>query len=309
MKFVIRHLSFCLLLATGSLALLLFVGCRAQVVPPDIVATATAPVQQAEPTLTPTMTPVPEPLALVVNDEGVSLAEYQAQLSQLEQADQELGIERTPEERQQMVLDELIVQTLLAQAAQREGFRADEAVVQSRLDQLVNQPGGAAAFSDWTSRMGYTPESIRSALQRSIESAWQRDRILSSVPERVEQVKARQILVRFLETAQNLYRQLEAGADFATLALQYDALTGGDLGWFPRGYLTQPDVEEAAFNLQEGDYSEIIETSFGFHIVQVIERDDNHPLSPDARLIYQQKAFVAWLDSERNSAKIEILVP
>ncbi len=44
--------------------------------------------------------------------------------------------------------------------------------------------------------------------------------------------------------------QLQAGADFATLAYRYDPLTGGDLGWFPRGVLTQPAVEEAAFSLQ-----------------------------------------------------------
>ena len=72
---------------------------------------------------------------------------------------------------------------------------------------------------------------------------------------------------------------LEAGADFTELAYEYDPLTGGDLGWFPAGYLLQPDVETAAFSLQPGQYSGIIQTSYGYHIVYVIERDSNHPLS------------------------------
>ena len=285
------------------------VGCRGEVVSPQIDFTATAPTPPIEPVPTPTITPLPEPLAVRVNEEGVLLVEYEAQMVQLQQADLELGIQRSPEEQRQMVIDELVIQALLSQGAQREGFRVNDAMVQARLDQLMNQTDGPMVFLDWAAHMGYTPESIRTALERSIEAAWQRDRILAAAPATAEQVKARQILVRFQETAQNLYRRLEAGADFATLALQYDGLTGGDLGWFPRGYLTVPEVEEAAFNLQAGEYSPIIATTFGYHIVQVIEREENQPLSPDARLVFQLKALEDWLANERNNARIEILVP
>lgn len=264
---------------------------------------------QVEALPTETITPMPEPLAMRVNGDGVIQAEFEALLVQLQLADDELGNQRSPEEQRQMVIDELIEQTLLAQAARRNGFNADDALVEIRIETLVAQTGGADAFNEWMTRMGYSPDSLRSALRRSLEAAWQRDQILASVPENVEQVRARQILVRFEETAQNLYRQLEAGVDFATLALQYDPLTGGDLGWFPRGYLTQSDVEQAAFNLQPGEYSPIIKTSFGFHIIQVVEREERHPLSSDARRMFQQKALDEWLANQRASAVVEILIP
>ncbi len=267
------------------------------------------PPGQVEPLPTDTLTPVPEPLVMRVNGEGVIQAEFDALLVQLQLADEELGIQRSPEVQRQMVIDELVDQTLLAQGARLNGFSADDALVESRIEQLAEQSGGAGAFNDWMTRMGYTPASLRSALRRSIEAAWQRDQILASVPENVEQIRARQILVRFEETANSVYRQLEAGADFATLALQYDPLTGGDLGWFPRGYLTQKDVEQAAFNLQPGEYSPIIQTSFGFHIIQVVEREERHPLSPDARLMFQQKALDDWLAAQRESAVVENLLP
>ncbi|MBN1542132.1 peptidylprolyl isomerase [candidate division KSB1 bacterium] len=71
-------------------------------------------------------------------------------------------------------------------------------------------------------------------------------------------------------TAVDLLQQLEEGADFAELATQYSdcpsAQKGGDLGIFGRGQMV-PAFEEAAFGLQPGQVSEIIETPFGYHII------------------------------------------
>jgi peptidyl-prolyl cis-trans isomerase C len=94
----------------------------------------------------------------------------------------------------------------------------------------------------------------------------------------------------------------QAGANFATLAFGYDLSTGGDLGWFPRGYLTQPAVEEAAFSLQSGEVSAIIETDFGYHIIQVIERDENKALTSEARQTLGRKALQRWLDEQPERA-------
>ena len=152
--------------------------------------------------------------------------------------------------------------------------------------------------------------SFRSGLRRSLEAAWQREKILESVPQSAEQVHARQILVLTETAAQQVLSQLnQAGSNFATLAFGYDLSTGGDLGWFPRGYLTQPAVEEAAFSLQAGEVSAIIKTDFGYHIVQVIAREENRPLTQEARQTLGRKALQRWLDEQRKSAQIEELAP
>jgi parvulin-like peptidyl-prolyl isomerase len=109
--------------------------------------------------------------------------------------------------------------------------------------------------------------------------------------------------------------QLRAGADFAVLAQRYskDTITsagGGDLGWFPRGGLFDAALEKAAFDLQPGQISGVVQSDLGggqlvYHIVQVIERDPARALSDDALLTARRMAFQRWLDDLKVATKIE----
>uniref|UniRef100_A0A7C4Q3N8 PpiC domain-containing protein n=1 Tax=Bellilinea caldifistulae TaxID=360411 RepID=A0A7C4Q3N8_9CHLR len=297
----------------GVLVLALLAGCNnggEPVLTSSPVPADQTPQPPARPTHTPTVTATPEPVALIVNGEGIPRREFEASLLQLQQADQELGIQRSEEERIRLVVNDLIEQTLLAQAARASGFAVDDAQLENRIQQLIAETGDQQVFQDWMNQNGYEDLMVfRFALRRAMEAARQRDQLAASLPAQVEQVKARQIVVRLRSTADSLYRQLQAGADFATLAFQYDPLTGGDLGWFPRGFLTIPAVEEAAFSLQPGEYSNVIESTLGYHIIQVEERDESYPLSSEARLTLQEKLIQEWLNQQRAAAQIEILYP
>jgi len=252
-----------------------------------------------------TPTPTALPAALKVNGEIVALAEYQAALKQIGEAQPGLS----PTEQRKRVIAELVDQTLLAQAAFKAGFSLDETALRARIDKLAEQAGGPAALADWQTRMGYSPESFQLALRRAAAAAWQRDQIMAGVPAEMEQIHARQILVQSAEAAARAEQQSkQAGTDFATLAFGYDLKTGGDLSWFPRGYLNEPAVEEAAFALQPGQISPVIKSNIGYHILQVIARQVR-PLSPDARLALQRKALAAWLADARQQSQVEELVP
>lgn len=79
-----------------------------------------------------------------------------------------------------------------------------------------------------------------------------------------------------LARAEEVLLQLNDGADFGDLAKKYSddlgsAQQGGDLGWTPRGTLV-PEFEAAAYNLDTGEVSPIIETEFGFHIIKLVEQ-------------------------------------
>lgn len=72
---------------------------------------------------------------------------------------------------------------------------------------------------------------------------------------------------------------IENGADFAELAGKHSddlgsARAGGDLGWAKRGKFV-PEFEAAAFNLEQDEISEIVESEFGFHLIQMLERRGN----------------------------------
>ncbi len=271
-------------------------------------ATQTAAIPPTDTQAPATPSPTSEPLAARVNSQGILLADYQAELARFQAALTETGQTATDEEARQRVVDSLVDEMLLAQAAAAGGYQAGDADVQNSLDRMSQKLGGTDALGAWMQKNGYTEESLRRAVSRSLAAAWQRDQILAAVPTSAEQIHARQILVLNKETADSVYNNLQSGADFATLAKQYDAATGGDLGWFPRGYLLQPAVEEAAFALQPGQYSPVVQSEIGYHIVEVIEREER-PLAPDALQALQRNAITDWLNQRRAESQIEVLLP
>jgi peptidyl-prolyl cis-trans isomerase D len=106
-----------------------------------------------------------------------------------------------------------------------------------------------------------------------------------------ERVKARHILLstankpkeevpKIQAQAEALLKQIKAGGDFAELAKKNSqdpgsAQKGGDLGWVSRGQMVKP-FEDAAFSLKPNEISNVVTTEYGFHIVQVLERQPAH---------------------------------
>jgi peptidyl-prolyl cis-trans isomerase D len=80
--------------------------------------------------------------------------------------------------------------------------------------------------------------------------------------------------------AEDILKQLKAGGNFADLAKKYSedtasAKDGGSLGWIERGR-TVPEFEKVAFSLPKGATSDLVESSYGFHIIQVEDKQDAH---------------------------------
>ena len=292
----------------------LLAACRQESTPTPTVfpdgptATATLPPDAPTPTPAPP-TPTPEPLKATINGEPLTLAEYEAELGRFQAAQVEAGTNLATEEAAAWVLDNLIDSILLSQAAWEAGFVVDEVSVQTRIDELAAEVGGAEVLADWMIANGYSEAQFRQALAREMAAAWMRDQIAAGAGETADQAHARQILLYNSEQAAEVLALLQSGQDFASLADDYDPVTGGDLGWFPRGYLPSSAIEEAAFSLQPGQYSAVIESPAGFHIVQLIERDPQHPLSANARQVVQAQAVRNWLVERRNQSDIQVLQP
>jgi peptidyl-prolyl cis-trans isomerase C len=276
---------------------------------------ACASLSPAEPTATPsaTFTPepptaTPEPLALTVNGEGITVVEFDAEVARYITAQETLGRTVASADATSAVIEDLTAQLLLAQGARADGFSLDETALQARVDALAGQIGGTGNLSAWQAEHGYSEQTFRSALKRGAESAWMRDKIIAAVPSTAEQVHVQQILLYNLDTAQSFLLQLNGGGDFDELASRADPLTRGDLGWVPRGYLLEKQIEDTAFALQVGGHSDVITTDVGFHIVRILATDPARPLSPDAYLGLQEQALKNWIEEQRQQASI-VLAP
>jgi peptidyl-prolyl cis-trans isomerase D len=134
------------------------------------------------------------------------------------------------------------------------------------------------------------PAKIEQSIQISdaeLRSAYEGDKEKFRNPERV---LSRHILIKGGTTpeedakakakAEDILKQLKAGADFAELAKKNSqdpgsAFKGGDLGWLVRGQTVKP-FEEAAFALKPKQLSDPIKTQFGYHIIEVLEHQQPH---------------------------------
>jgi foldase protein PrsA len=215
-------------------------------------------------------------------------------------------------ELQQNVLDRLISQELLRQLAEAERLIPTEDEVQAEIEdtkaQILEQ-GSFADFDQFLESSGLTEADVETLIRGSVMQEKMLD--AHGGPTEMEQVHARHILVETEEEGDVVLAGLEEGEDFADLAAEYSIDTGsqddgGDLGWFPRGVMVA-EFEEAAFGLEIGETSELVKTEFGYHVIEVLEREVRE-LELQLLQAFQQKAFNEWFAEQEELAEIERFV-
>jgi len=272
-------------------------GCGGTTEAPQGTATLVLPTRTPFP---PPSTPIPT--AAVVNGDIITVAAYQEELARYKAA---VNRDLT-EEDQSLVINDLINLTLLAQAAASEGFQISETDLDERIARLETED---QPLIGWLAVYGFTEESFRNHLKRSLEAAWMRDQIIKDVPLEMEQIHAQQMLYYNLTAAEQTLENLNSGKDFSQLAKTHDPQTQGDLGWFPPGFLTIPELDQILFSLEVGETSDIIETKIGYHIIKVLEKEGNRPLDPAIRQILQEQALDDWLERRWKLSTIQITLP
>ena len=262
----------------------------------DVAVTESPTPEQPTPTLI--------PAAAIVNGVPLPLSWYENEISQYITAQEKLGqpVEAMDAARE-LVLEDLIDQFLLAEAALDAGIIIGDEEVQGRIDNFRKE----LDLDAWMTAWGYTQESLAQSLRWQMLAIAQRDIILDAVPEIADQVELQQVFAYTETGARNAIAGLNAGRAFEEVAFEFDPITGGYLGWVPQGYLLIPELEQAAFTLAVGDHSAIIESEIGYHIVKVLAREER-PLSSDARLTLQREALHTWLAEKREGSQIEVLI-
>jgi parvulin-like peptidyl-prolyl isomerase len=243
---------------------------------------------------------------------------------------------------------QLTQQFLTQQEADRRGIVIDEAKIDAELSRQYSE---FLAQQDWTEAdlamvladQGKSVESFKAdvrsyiadqllamAVQRAVAGPFDiTDEQLASYFDEnrenygvVERIRASHILVETQAEAEEIERALADGADFSELATAkstdtVSAARGGDLGWFARGVMV-PEFEDAAFALEVGEMSPIVESSYGFHIIRLTDRQEAAPpeladVSAQVRTDLENElsydGAVAWYDTTFRAADFKYANP
>jgi len=268
----------------------------------------------ATPTATGGSSPT-EGLAALVNGQPITIEDYEKQIYQVEAFFEQEGLDLESQEGRdrlaqasRQVLEQMIDQVLISQAAMEMGISISDAELEAKIEEIIEQSGGQEAFEQSLQDTGTSYEDFRQMLLDQLLSEAVFSAITASIDSVAEQVHARHILLSTRERAEEVLARLQGGEDFAFMAKEYSEDVssrerGGDVGFFPRGVMP-PEVEDAAFALEVGETSELVQSQFGFHILQVLEKEERE-IAPEIFENLRQQTFMQWLYERRESAAIE----
>ncbi len=243
------------------------------------------------------------PIIARVNEAEITLPQYQRMVERNQQA---FG---GGTNAAHLALQTLIQQSLIDQAAAQFNITVSAEEVEQEFQGLMTSAGGGEAWQQWLASNSYTEDELRATLRETLLTSRVRDRITGDLSQPVLQAHARHILVATQDEANQLLVRLQSGEDFAALAAQYSldsssSSNGGDLGWFTSEELLEPTLSQIAFQLQPGQIAGPIQTSLGYHIIQMIEIAQRE-IDPEKRAQLGQSRFESWLNTLTASATIE----
>jgi len=234
----------------------------------------------------------------------ITLSEFQSKVSQTPQDYQWLTHSQAG---QKELMNILIREKLLFVLAQKRGLARDKKVKET-----------LAGFKrDQIRQLQEFRESI--LVMRLMEKLRQQEVIVSEVDVRSfydehspKEIDVRHILLPTQEDAERAASRIKAGQSFSRVARQLSMdenskSEGGRLGSIRQGDLT-PEFEEKAFGLRMWQVSDIVKTSFGYHIIQKTgERSlDYVEAKENIYRVLEREKFEKWLDQKRKNLKITI---
>ncbi len=242
---------------------------------------------------------------LTVNGAPVSAGEVRLAMQNVAAQLQRAGQQADDQQLFQAATEQVVSVRLLAQEARRRDIAIAASEVDAIMAQIDQQSGGREAVAASLASSGVTYDTLRTAVEESqlaerlvnaavrpgvqvsddeVQAFYANNPQMFQMP---EQVRARHILFKIDEDAgdeesgqakaraEQARQRALAGEDFDGLARELSegpsADQGGDLGFFSAGQMVQP-FSDVAFSLEPGEVSEVVQTSFGWHVIKVEER-------------------------------------
>jgi len=279
----------------------------------------------------------PETVLAKVEGKTVTQADLDSEISQIRQMMKNRGgssqqFDAMLNNIKPQILEGLIVRKLIARECEREKIAVTPEETAKEIATFESTLPKKITLDDFLKQNGINKETferdvgeqvkiekllkITPPTDQEIKDYYEKNKANYDIP---ETVNARHILIA-VETgddaakkdakkkkAEDLRAKLDKGGDFAKLAMENSdcpsKAKGGDLGEFPRGNMV-PAFEKAAFSLKTNEISGVVETEFGFHIIQTIGHNPARTMTLD-----DVKGQIAFrLKSRKVQEKLEGLV-
>lgn len=302
-------------------------------------------------------TVLPVPSDLVIEVDGARLTQGQIDAivkKRLASVKEKLTADKRKKLRDDMrkrIIEDFVARTLLTNEIKRRNIGASEQEINEGIQQIKGSLQPGTTLEDMMKQSGTTQAQLREEIafgvkldklvkssmgkqgkptDKEIAAFYEKNRKTFTIP---ESVRARHILISKTTgddektkaekraKAEDVRKQLLAGGNFMELAKKYSDCPskdhGGDLGEFPRGQMVKP-FDEAAFSQKVNEIGPVVETDFGYHVVQVLEHNAVRPMPlekvKDRVSLYlehqkKQQALVSLVKKLREKAKIVLYKP
>lgn len=260
-------------------------------------------------------TVAPDTVVVSVNGKDITRGEVDAEMGKImEMASRRLPPERLEQMRDRFVfqaVDNIVLKTLLTQTVEKEQIVVTDEEVNEALGKFKESLPPGTTLEEIVAQNNWTPqefdrnlrldlsinkllethvESIKEPTDAELEEFYTENKERFDAP---ELVTARHILIASelddtpeekeakKAKADELRKKIVDGADFATVAAESSDCPsknrGGDLGAFSRGQMVKP-FEDAAFTQKVDEVGPVVETQFGYHIIQVTKHEEPHTI-------------------------------
>lgn len=280
----------------------------------------------------------PDTMLVKVDNQPITQAELDNELNQIQKMMKNRGL--PPQQFEMMlknikpqILEGLVVRKLIARACEQEKVTVSPEEISKEIENFKASLPKKISLDDFLKQSGIA----RDAFERDVGEQLKVEKLLKITPPTEEEIKsyyeqnkavhfaqpetvsARHILIAIdaaddqakkkakQKKADDLRAQLVKGADFEQLARENSdcpsKARGGKLGEFPRGQMV-PAFEEVAFSIKTNEISKVVETDFGYHLIQTIDKNPARTVP-----LAEVKGQIAFrLKGKQVQEKIEALV-
>ena len=310
----------CLIATFTCLVLLVVVGCNSKEEKPKAASPSTTPVGSS---------------GVVVEVDGTKFThdklerEIRNKLAVIKDQVPADRLQQVRTDLRKKLIDEFILRTLLTNEVNRQRISATEQEVAEAIDQLKATLPSGVTIEDIMEKNRTNEKEMREEIrlgirlnklvlstmsgkvkptEKEVVEFYQKNKDKFKMPETVH---ACHILIakapgdddkakaEKMAKAENLRKQLIAGSDFANLARKNSDCpsreNGGDLGIIPRGQMVKP-FEDAAFSQKKDEIGPVVETDFGYHIIQVLKHNAPQTITLDKKT---KEDIASFLEHEK----------